>query len=562
VTTWFVSRHERAHYWLKHQIKQRHVEVAVDHWLTHLDPAEILPGDVVIGTLPMNVVLDLQQRGARHVALVMDVPEWARGQELSATEMSAFDARLIDVEVRVGNVQTLTSSDVPLPEIDPSRPQVRIAFVSEQLAPLVLAAKHYADRVVHLDLLVSDPMRGRANTLRRQLEGRFPVGIRSVAATDFPALLSEARSVLADLHTRHPEAELVVDLTTGTKPMSLALSQAAAEMRGRGVAARSFYTDTDHECFRWMVPHAEPDSMVSPLTLEELLGLQGRVITRIESDEPVRREQVLARAELTRQVLLPLPERSLGVLHFAASQAATDLKKLGKRESVQSLMARGGKRPIRDDAVLEAALRKIRQAGLAEITVPRELDQPITIRFSDASAATYLSGGWFEDWIWLEMMDLACDRKAFNVHIDASNGNTVENEFDGILVHGHRALVIESKAARLEDQSGHQALYALDSKSKLIAQLHVSRLLVCSRKLNQDMLQRAKQLRISVLAKETDAGKLGVLPPSRLRELIDGWMRTGKLKLDGQLDSPHDIDAAPKAPATAVKKNHQGPRRR
>ena len=49
--TWFVSRHPGALEWIK---RQRH---PFDLHVTHLDPALIAPGDRVIGSLPVIVML-------------------------------------------------------------------------------------------------------------------------------------------------------------------------------------------------------------------------------------------------------------------------------------------------------------------------------------------------------------------------------------------------------------------------------------------------------------------------------------------------------------------------
>lgn len=97
MTTFFVSRHPGAGAWLGAQ------GLAVDRTLAHLDPADVQAGDVVIGTLPVNLAAAVCARGARYLHLSLDLPADWRGRELSAADMAACGARLEEYRVqRVG----------------------------------------------------------------------------------------------------------------------------------------------------------------------------------------------------------------------------------------------------------------------------------------------------------------------------------------------------------------------------------------------------------------------------------------------------------------------------
>jgi CRISPR-associated protein Csx16 len=97
MTTWFISRHPGAVQWASNQGLTGAKAIA------HLDPACIQPGDTVAGTLPVHLAAQVCGRGARYLHLTMDLPESARGRELSAQELSGFGARLIRFEV-VSNI--------------------------------------------------------------------------------------------------------------------------------------------------------------------------------------------------------------------------------------------------------------------------------------------------------------------------------------------------------------------------------------------------------------------------------------------------------------------------
>lgn len=88
MTTFFITRHPGAVEWA-----HRH-GLSIDRHIVHLDPAEVRPGDVVIGTLPVNLAAEVCARGARYLNLSLDLPPEARGRELSADDLERYGARI------------------------------------------------------------------------------------------------------------------------------------------------------------------------------------------------------------------------------------------------------------------------------------------------------------------------------------------------------------------------------------------------------------------------------------------------------------------------------------
>jgi len=88
MTTYFISRHEGALDWLQQQAIQ------VDQQLSHFDPSITQADDVVIGTLPINLVAEVNQRGGRYLHLTLNLPSELRGKELSAADMTRYGASL------------------------------------------------------------------------------------------------------------------------------------------------------------------------------------------------------------------------------------------------------------------------------------------------------------------------------------------------------------------------------------------------------------------------------------------------------------------------------------
>ena len=93
MTTYFISRHTGAIQWAQQQ------GFNVDKQLTHFEPKTTQQGDIILGTLPINLVAIVCQRGGRYFHLSLDVPVEARGKELSASDMDSYNARLEEYTV-------------------------------------------------------------------------------------------------------------------------------------------------------------------------------------------------------------------------------------------------------------------------------------------------------------------------------------------------------------------------------------------------------------------------------------------------------------------------------
>lgn len=88
MTTFFISRHPGAINWIKQH------GIAIDRWETHLSTEDVLPGDTVVGTLPVPMVAELNEKGARYIHLSIEIPASLRGKELSADDLNMLGASL------------------------------------------------------------------------------------------------------------------------------------------------------------------------------------------------------------------------------------------------------------------------------------------------------------------------------------------------------------------------------------------------------------------------------------------------------------------------------------
>lgn len=62
--------------------------------MAHLDIALVQKGDVVLGTLPINLVAEVNERGGQYFHLTLELPANLRGQELTSELMRQYGARL------------------------------------------------------------------------------------------------------------------------------------------------------------------------------------------------------------------------------------------------------------------------------------------------------------------------------------------------------------------------------------------------------------------------------------------------------------------------------------
>ncbi|MCB1660157.1 MAG: CRISPR-associated protein Csx16 [Pseudomonadales bacterium] len=96
MTTYFVTRHAGAKEWATLQ------GIDCDVCVAHLDPVLVQQGDVVIGTLPINLVAIVCEQGGRYLHLSLELPLCARGKELSAKDLALYGAKLQEFVVTRG----------------------------------------------------------------------------------------------------------------------------------------------------------------------------------------------------------------------------------------------------------------------------------------------------------------------------------------------------------------------------------------------------------------------------------------------------------------------------
>lgn len=94
MTTYFISRHAGAVEWAKRQ------DLQICRFVSHLDIADVRSGDIVIGSLPVDLAAQVCASSAAYWHLSLDMPAELRGLELSADELEWLGAHIQPYDVK------------------------------------------------------------------------------------------------------------------------------------------------------------------------------------------------------------------------------------------------------------------------------------------------------------------------------------------------------------------------------------------------------------------------------------------------------------------------------
>jgi CRISPR-associated protein Csx16 len=88
-STWFVSGHLGSINWIKKQ------STHIDHFVSHLDEtAKLNCGDIVIGSLPIHLIAQLNSQGIRFISFQLDLPEHSRETELTEQQLTKLNVKM------------------------------------------------------------------------------------------------------------------------------------------------------------------------------------------------------------------------------------------------------------------------------------------------------------------------------------------------------------------------------------------------------------------------------------------------------------------------------------
>lgn len=333
--------------------------------------------------------------------------------------------------------------------------KIYAAVVTEQaLANLLPLLQFGADRVA---LAASEEMQRQAQDFKilicRKLK-RLPedaVEIREgLPSAGLSAISDWGFSWLEDLQERFPGAPVVLNITGGTKLMSLGLREAAVLFDD----VRLVYTDTAHDQLEWLGRNPpDPLPLADLLDVDACLMAMGRTPRRALSDDESTRAEMVERKPLTKWLAQHAGELD-GLFRNLCRVLAEEPSKPGPHSigRVWGLRAE--------------ALQKLADAGVVDL----QDDSQFYLQKGEGGEESrrYLMGQWLEEYVWHVLRDegLGDVRLGLDITEDRSRKDDVRNELDVVAVHRNRLLLCECKVRFLRsDDSVSDMIYKLDSVS-------------------------------------------------------------------------------------------------
>ena len=549
MTVYFVSRHEGAQRWARIVQAQKNGgwPHPIDAFVEHLDVQSLRKGDVVIGTLPLREVAEVRGRGAEFYSLDLDVPPQWRGQELTATHMAACNATLTQYRVTVR--ETIELHAPRKTRAAKASAPVTVMLVSQELAPQYLG--YVQAPTAHVLLAVTGDMTSRGADLQALLKAALqpPEKINRLHLDDsqgYAGLLQQAEALLDKLRT-DGAGHIVLNLTGGTKLMSMAFAQAGQAAQRVGEDVRLMYVDTQHGRIEHVLG---PQSRVE--AMQALLGVREAVLASGKADAGCASASALFRRQMQRtplhDALLAGKATFIGTLNSLAmgmEELATKGKK-SKPEKIKLLDVEASK-PADGVFVLRVSqdgphkgLREELQGKLGKLlhqqdvlaSRPEQDEQGrLRLRLARRSEIDYLKGGWLEAHVAALLAAAQPDDWACGVQVGEGSGRN--NELDALATCGNRTLLVEVKTANLgrhpnaqddgeSSSKGQDTLYKLDSVGHALARNFSANWLVSARPLSKPDLERAKDRRITVFAPQD--GQPARAAMQGFTEKLRGWV--------------------------------------
>lgn len=382
--------------------------------------------------------------------------------------------------------------------------KVQVAIVSAQpLANLIPALMWQPD---HVFLLTSPAManKGLDDRHRRILdEAGIPATVVSgMPDCDAGRIRSFTAEFLHALMAEATDAELIVNVTGGTKLMALAAYDVVRDIHGVCI-----YTDTARRRIE-LLP-GRSSQMASQLPMRSVIDVKQHLMAQgveggvADSDRPAWQGQAQARQSATFFLGKHAArlDRFFGILNGLADNA------LERGDGYTEVLVQARQvfqKPLR--GLWGRAALEMEQAGLIRL-----IDQQ-AFEFVDATAARFLRGGWLEEYVWHRVraarpFDVRCGQQ-----VTWPAG--VRNELDLVATHDNRLLVVECKTANLRSGPDYQ-LDKLDSIARNLEALFATVWFVTARPPTAAMRKLASRQNIRLIDPE------GI---PRLHQAIQQWM--------------------------------------
>ena len=383
--------------------------------------------------------------------------------------------------------------------------KIHVGIVSDQILPNLIPALMERPDLVCLACSETMAARGIPARLARQLKQQaIAVQIHENAPeVGLSMILRYAFEMAEKVQEAHPDAEIVLNATGGTKLMTLGFVEAF-----RSIGARIIYTDTSHrriECLpdgNSVIPEALP--MRDVLKVPDYLRAQGFQAKSLKSDDHLWREGAASR----KQVCKYLGQHASKIQDFIGALNGMANAAIDREGNLVSPVQSLGKTPWGKWA---EALGKIAAANLL-----RWQDGCDEVEFVNEEALQFLHGGWLEEYVWHVLKDNGAFDCKLGVKGVWEAGDNSLNEFDVIAAHCNQLLFVECKTLKYNGENDNEIAYKVESLGKQARGLFGESWVVSARTPTEVMHERAKQANLRVIGPED---------LHHLKEIVIEWIR-------------------------------------
>ncbi len=369
---------------------------------------------------------------------------------------------------------------------------IQVCLVSHEPTPNLTPAFDPAMAPREVILVVSPEMRQRADWLCAVLRPRRVKVSRWTIERAYD--LEHVRARLAALVAGRGGEDLVLNVTGGTKPMSIAAYEVF-----RAADRPVFYVDAERDRVIWLYDPAGPreaEDLADRIKLGAFLQAHGVQLlgTGPSSGVPADRRALCdALVESMGRY-----GRALAKVNYLAGSAEHSLVS----EPVE-----------RADGAFWEIVDRFAGVGCVERQGGR-------LRFADEPSRFFVNGGWLEAHVFGLIYGLRGVRPSIQDlarGVEVAGGDDVRNELDVAFLADNRLYVIECKTRRFDQDrhAGNAALYKLETLADVLGGERAAAMLVSYRPLRDAELRRAEAYRVEVVAGD-DVG--------RLRERLLGWV--------------------------------------
>jgi hypothetical protein len=356
---------------------------------------------------------------------------------------------------------------------------VHFCLVSKQPLPNLIPALDQNLRPQKVVLFTTNDMARESKALSQILtQMKCKVSKKDISPYD----VKNINSVFLDAIAEHEEESIALNVTGGTKIMSLRAFDCFRDLYEKKEQGLVFYVDTANNQYIGLFPDSKSSPLPDVLKVEDYLKAYGYQIIDSSPIQVPKEEQKLAKFLVDNSQRL---DRAIGNLNFLASNA-----KGGQ------LFASIPENILGHEPSLEI-LQAFQKAQLLSFDNGKLI-------FRDEDARFFANGGWLEQYTLSQCNKLKGEGKIFDHKANAQviTKGVTKNEFDLVFTVKNKLRIIECKTSNLHRDSDKQDIsYKITALKDQVGGVFGKAMLVSYHQPKPEIIERCKGSNIKVVCK-------------------------------------------------------------